>query len=339
MLLVIFGHLVIFCSIGNENDFIKNIVLINMPLFLFLNGLVCSSIKNAWNFIAKTIRKILLPFISWGILITIFRHSTISDFFHSYWKFGYWYLLVLFEYYMVYVGLEFCYRKLKFFNNIKSYTILLIIVYFGFRFITKFIPYEINVYIDYFQFIEYLPYFELGLFLKKFNLTSCFGNNRYLFNITLLTSIFLYIIWYNIPLNEGRFYEALTICLRISLILTLLGIFLNYNYIYDYTRKFHFRLLSNIGRNTLSIYMIQFFLFRYIDLHGMCQDLYEEKNILFFIILILIVSILICYICMIIEKIINESSILSFILFGKLSNSHSITNRDKIKFSIIKGEN
>jgi fucose 4-O-acetylase-like acetyltransferase len=40
MLMVIIGHILLFCGMNGDNNIIKNIMLINMPLFFFLNGLM-----------------------------------------------------------------------------------------------------------------------------------------------------------------------------------------------------------------------------------------------------------------------------------------------------------
>ena len=76
-------------------------------------------------------------------------------------------------------------------------------------------------------------------------------------------------------------------------------------------------MLALIGRHTLGIYMIQFFLFRYIDLHSIGTYLFESHNFIAFLALVSIVSLLVCYICIAIEKVIATSSLFSFILLGK----------------------
>ena len=98
MLLVIMGHIILFCGLGSDNFLIDNIVLINMPLFLFLNGLVIkrSSIEGK-RFLGRKFMKVMVPFFCWGGLITLFRHETFYNFLIHFWKFGYWYLIVLFE--------------------------------------------------------------------------------------------------------------------------------------------------------------------------------------------------------------------------------------------------
>ncbi len=44
MLLVLIGHVIVFCGLGYDNVFMKHIVMMNMPLFFFLNALVINKI-------------------------------------------------------------------------------------------------------------------------------------------------------------------------------------------------------------------------------------------------------------------------------------------------------
>lgn len=67
MIMVVAGHIIAFCGIGYNNIYMDNIVLINMPLFLFLNGLVVNkpSMANGLWYIRKKICQILIPFLAW----------------------------------------------------------------------------------------------------------------------------------------------------------------------------------------------------------------------------------------------------------------------------------
>lgn len=69
MLLVVIGHIIVFCGLGYENTFIRHITMMNMPLFYFLNGLVLKDtdgIKNGAKFLLSKSQQLLLPFFVWG---------------------------------------------------------------------------------------------------------------------------------------------------------------------------------------------------------------------------------------------------------------------------------
>lgn len=134
MIMVVAGHLIVFCGLGYDNLYVKNIVMINMPLFLFLNGLVVRKlpVENVSTYFIEKFRKILIPFFAWGIFITIYRNQSYGKYLFDFWKFGYWYLVVLFEFYLIYlilnISLVFLQRKISV-RKIRNYiTVVLLIL-------------------------------------------------------------------------------------------------------------------------------------------------------------------------------------------------------------------
>ena len=84
MLMVVAGHIIIFCALNYDNSFVRHIVLVNMPLFFFLNGLVLKQIPSGGagvriNAIKKKATALLIPFFVWGALITVFRGAPIRN--------------------------------------------------------------------------------------------------------------------------------------------------------------------------------------------------------------------------------------------------------------------
>lgn len=316
MLMVVVGHIIIFCTLNYDNEFVRHIVLINMPLFFFLNGLVVKRLQkgggNLWRTIWKKARSILIPFFAWGILISLFRGETYIEFLLSYFKFGYWYLPVLFQLCMVKCICDIVLNYIPQKNILIETILLFVLVWVFFRFCTRFIPADINIIIDYYQVIEYMPYFFLGIFVSRFALVE--NIKRYpssWVSIIFLLSIVCYVWWsYN---SDG----LITFILRTSLILLIYTLF----FIYDNNKKgatsFFNLVLATIGRHTLAIYMIQYFLFRYINLHAIGESLYDSNNQLALLIFVIIVSLVVCYICIGVEKVIATSKLFSFILLGK----------------------
>lgn len=320
MLLVVIGHVIVFCGLGYDNSFIRNITMMNMPLFFFLNGLVISESLSFKGLLRKT-HQLLLPFFSWGILITFYRNSTFFDFLFNYWKYGYWYLLVLLELFMAQMGLNSINQLI---NTKKRWWIdvaIFLFVYQVMRFSTRFIPNEINGLIDYWQFIGYFPYFFLGGFIKRHLLIDkMIKHSNLLITFFLLLLIPLYVLWYH-----ERFIGIIQIALPIDIILLLLMIFSLSDKEYRIVSQsegenFVIRMksqLSKIGKHTLAIYMMQFFLFRFIDLKRLFPILYEDHNYFAIFFISAFIAILICYLCMLGEWILGKSQLLGFILLGK----------------------
>lgn len=320
MLLVIIGHVIVFCGLGYDNSFIRNITMMNMPLFFFLNGLVISE-NMCLKGLLRKIRQLLLPFFSWGILIAFYRNSTFLDFLFNYWKYGYWYLLVLLEFFIAQMGLNYINqlinRKRRWWVDVTIF----LFVYQALRFSTRFIPNEINGLIDYWQFIGYFPYFFLGGFIKRHLLIDkMINHSNLLITLFLLLLIPLYVLWYH-----GRYIGVVQIALPIDIILLLLMIFSlsdKESRVISQSGGVNLAismesLLSRIGKHTLAIYMMQFFLYRFINLKGLFSMLYEDHNYFAICLISTLIAILISYLCMLGEWILTKSQLFSFLLLGK----------------------
>jgi len=320
MLLVIIGHVIVFCGLGYDNSFIRNITMMNMPLFFFLNGLVISENMRLKGLLRKT-GQLLFPFFSWGVLIVFYRNSTFLDFLFDYWKYGYWYLLVLLEFFIVQMGLN-CINWLI--NRKKRWwieAVIFLFVYQILRFTVHLIPDEINGLIDYWQLIAYFPYFFLGGFIKRHLLIDKILNHgNLIITIALLLLIPLYALWYH-----EKYMGIVQIVLPIDIILLLLMIFslsdiesrvISQSERVDLVIKLKSQ-LSKIGRHTLVIYMMQFFLYRFIDLKGLFPVLYEDHNYFAILFISTLIAILISYLCISVEWILMKSKLLSFLLLGK----------------------
>lgn len=319
MLLVLVGHVIVFCGLGYDNVFIKHITMMNMPLFFFLNGLVLKDLVsiNKGKFLLKKFTQTILPFLCWGGVLTLFKNKMYLEFFQDYWKFGYWYLLVLFEFLLFYVILSIVNEKI---NKKELWWLDLLVfgcIWLFCSFISRFIPEKINGIIDYWQFIGYLPFFYLGHFINKYKLSDIILRNTSLVvTVILLIIVPCYILWRN------------EICLKfINLILPTIIILLLFTLFMNEDKSncdksivkntFLGGQLSIIGKHTMSIYMIQFFLFRYINLNGVLNPLYNGHNYLLIIIICMVISVLLSYICIIVESILSKSRFLNFVLFGR----------------------
>ena len=320
MLMVVMGHLMIFCGLGYENPLIDSIVLVNMPLFLFLNGLVVREltfVDGKW-YLFKKFRQIMIPFFLWGGLITLFRHDTYVNFFTSYWKFGYWYLIVLFEFYIVIVVINALTTIIKKYLTEKhlNYAIFLMIVlsYFMLRLGGRFIQPQISVITDYYQALEYFPYFAFGLIIKQFGITKYIS--KYQSQIIAFTLTASLAGWYIILSGVDR--ELVTVMVRFMIITLLLSLFITLDKcnIKQKLANESLSILSTIGRHTLSIYMLQYFFFRYINLSDLYDYLMATNNSLALIFVIIICAVILCYMCIAIEKLIDRSQYLR-ILIGK----------------------
>lgn len=320
MLMVVMGHLIIFCGLDYENPIIDTIVLVNMPLFLFLNGLVVHEMTSAFGrgYLWNKFRQIMIPFLLWGGLITLFKHETYANFLTSYWKFGYWYLIVLFEFHAIILAINIATIKIRKYLNEKylncSIFLMIVLVYLLLRLGVRFIPPQISVITDYYQALEYYPYFAFGLIIKQFKLTKFISKYHSL--IIALTLIVSLAGWYMI-LN-GAEHGLTIITVRFMIITLAMSLFITLDRC-DVKQKLaneSLSILSTIGRHTLAIYMIQFFFFRYINLSDLYCYMMTTGNTLALIFLITFCAVVLCYLCIAVEKLIDRSQYLK-ILIGK----------------------
>lgn len=325
MLMVVAGHIIIFCMLNYDNIFVKHIVLINMPLFFFLNGLVIKKISTGWSERVNAIKKravtLIMPFFAWGVLITIFRGATYGEFLSSYFKFGYWYLPVLFQLCLINYLCDVIVNHIPKKNILIETIILFALAWVFLRSCTRFIPTDINCLVDYYQIIEYLPYFFLGILVRRFSIGENIKNHISLWTTLLLILSVVCYIWWDCHSGDETMFV-----LRICLILLIFTIFIAYDKCGNICVDRMMSMLSQIGRHTLAIYMIQFFLFRYINLHILGTYLFDSHNLMAFFMLVTIVSLIVCYVCIGIEKVIATSKLFSFLLLGKRFASVSQNN-------------
>lgn len=319
MLLVVIGHIIVFCGLGYENTFIRHITMMNMPLFYFLNGLVLkdvNGIKNGTKFLLSKSQQLLLPFFVWGWLMVLYRNATYLDFIQNYWKFGYWYLIVLFEFLIVHVILNIINQLVNKQSKWWLDLCLFLCIWAGVRYAGKFIPERLNIIMDYWQFLAYLPFFYMGTFFRRYSLTDkMISRSALTMTILLLTLLPVYLLW-----KSEIFTSVTDIILPVNIILILLMIFCLYEKEIDgqSNRIFTIANLSgNIGKHTFSIYMMQFFLFRYINFQDIFTSLYASGNYLLILFIASVTAVVLCYICIFCESVISKSWVLGYVLLGK----------------------
>ena len=323
MLLVVTGHIIVFCGLGYENTFIRHITMMNMPLFYFLNGLVLKDAqginKGTAKFLFSKAQQLLIPFFVWGGLITLYRNATYFEFLQNYWKFGYWYFIVLFEFLIIHVVLNLINQLINKKSQWWLDFCIFLCIWTGFRFIGKFIPEGVNIIIDYWQFSAYLPFFYLGTFFRRYKIIDKMSRHTSpVMTILLICLLPFYFLW------RSRVSAIVTdLILPVNIILILLMTF----YVYENESNMQNKrmssaanLLGYIGRHTFTIYVLQFFLFKYIDFHDIFQPLYADHSYLLILLITVIAAILICYICILCEYILGKSRLMNYILFGKKFN-------------------
>ena len=111
IILVVTGH-ILFFNIFNQDAEKADMLLIEqilksvqMPLFIFCSGLVMKNsditLSETLLDIYKRFRLLIVPFLVIGISFALISDKTPADFLSKGMKLGYWYLLTLFELYLL----------------------------------------------------------------------------------------------------------------------------------------------------------------------------------------------------------------------------------------------
>lgn len=166
ILLVILGH-VYFLGMHTTSMISRFQDIFCMPVFFFVSGLFCKptySIRDFVHLIKKKFTQLIIPFLSCSLLYTYLClggdwMGLICSEMHN----GYWFLLVLFEIYIVYSLIVYISNKISS-NNYKllySFLILfsLVFLFAGWK---KVLPEPYSSICSFFRFGYNFPYFWLG---------------------------------------------------------------------------------------------------------------------------------------------------------------------------------
>lgn len=314
ILMVVVGHIYNFVSIGDNNVLIKTIDAINMPLFFFLNGVVLHYIEDGWGmqYLKKT-ERILLPFFAWGIIKMLWREEGFVSFMTDYWKFGYWYLWVLYIFVIIHIGISFVAKQLNKKENMWIDILICTIVYLMIRQLGRFIPEAWHGFTDYFQVLNYLPYFLAGTLVFRHNLMNRLNSTHIgaLISLSFVTTIFT--LWMG-----GVNYEYFILFSSWTFIIVMFIVFGKSDYSKNVIGQAVFlKPLSWLGRHSLAIYMIHYFFIPMVNLKVPFSWLLETENYMFLIISAILIAFALSSISIFIESIMQKSKLLTYLFFGK----------------------
>lgn len=265
IILVVMGHIIFFDIYDGDSQKADTLLIeqilkcVQMPLFIFCSGLVMKqkriSILNVKDDLLKRFRLLVVPFLVIGFFYALVEDKTPIYFLSKGMKLGYWYLLTLFELYILhylYLFVSRCWenRKIK---------IIYDLVYGGGNFLVlQFLYKGINPeaecwqnYLSILQLVRYYPYFFAAVLVKKCEVLDKLTENRWLYAISLVLSIMiLYMNEHDIHLI-GR-----TLILPIVLIIAVLHMMKLIEKSKCHKTK---RILSFIGKCTLDIYLFHYF--------------------------------------------------------------------------------
>lgn len=308
IILVVVAH---FIAVGNLYKTISKELFFDfanqycMPIFFFLSGLVIKQEKkNVCKYLLIKVRAVLIPFLVWGTLITLYKQTTILDFFCDYRKMGYWFLWVLFFFYVFQIMFSSISALV---NKRNKWWLDLVILIVGFVVLKvgyHFMPRSWNCFLGYILWLDYIIYFMVGMLIKKYNVVDKAFTAHIFYAIAFVVLLILEL--FNIQFNY------------INVVMSFCVIFIFCVFFYYTQENWMTNGLAYIGRYSLSIYVMHFFLLPYIHLDPIVEWLNLTNNYIVEGVLLLASAILVCVFCILGDHILQCSKYLRVLFLGKI---------------------
>ena len=324
MFLVVLGHVVALCwQLGPETPtFHHFFTQVRMPMFFFISGFVLYKASVVWNwqhivqFFKKKIPvQLISPFIFFIIYVHVMGFSLYDSMMDKA-KLGYWFTLVLLEYYVFYAAVRFVVR-----SRWASWILLAMGLFmYGVCWPTMTVHNQTAdnalALISAHQWRFFL-FFVLGTFTKQY-----FDKVE-----QLLDSKWLLPVCIAIYFGVNAFGDLLPIkAVPVKGLLALTGLVIMFSFFRNKQALFSQetrlgRTMQYVGRHTLDIYLIHFFLLpRYLSEFTLFKD--YPMPIIEFAVSSLITVIIIAA-CLLISNIIRLSPTLAHFLFGAKTDEKS----------------
>jgi len=241
IVLVVLGHTIQY-TVGLDNVVWRYIYSFHMPLFMAVSGYCCYKSHLGWNLITKRAVRLLIPFLVWAIVKSLLLNDiTYVWTVIKYPDRGLWFLQTLFWITVIVVLADKCSRNRSavFFYSIILFVWLLItgvtmglgVKTFGFPFIGW-----------------HLPFFTLGFALKQYKVLEKMNKTAALICLILWCIAGYWCSEELLPINH-ILYRFAGLIIAFMAILGWLGVF-------HYSINMNMKMLSFLGRKTLSIYAV-----------------------------------------------------------------------------------
>lgn len=321
MILVVYSHIECFSLYGFNHDTFLGTVFMSfrMPLFFFISGFVLAlSEKNEFSLrkeISKKVRVLLVPtFLIGALYVILFFNWDFISAVRNAAKFGYWFTFVSFEFYFIWLLL----RKLK----VRiGYVFLFGLVLYPLKrlLILNATLLEVSNVLSLHYIFEYFQFFVLGFICSKYK-DLFFRKIQSAFVILLAIYIILLYLKYsdigfdyrsNLYLHYiNKFSDLL---LRYFGVFIVMAVFKKYAPAFESTTKCG-KTLQYIGRRTLDIYLLHYFMLPALPMVG---DFFKQyPNLVLELTTVIIISLLIIGCCLLVSSILRTSSFLEYWLFG-----------------------
>lgn len=316
ILLVVMGHVSVFSYHSGAVTMDRFIGSFHMPLFMFLSGLVAKT-SFVHLEISKWLRKVgalMLPLCVFGLCFTLYStgESNIEAILSKVWTFvssnnkmGYWYLfdLALFYATMPMFSMN---RRNRWWMDAVIAIMFEALFYIGWK--------PENTLTDVMCLLNaasFYPFFIMGYMVNKYEIINWLKKQNWLFTVSLTAYIFMLAFQF-----ENHALHSLTWRLLMPLtgILTSLLLFANR----ENEDTWIERQLAFIGKHTLDIYILHYFIISSINLTMVGQWFADTNNGLLATLLAIIIAIPVAYISTYAGQLLRKSEFLRKYAFGEV---------------------
>lgn len=329
MLFVVFHHIIVMGmrdTIGGGtynspiNDFI---ITIQMPLFFFVSGFVSARLNREWStlYIYKTIMKKvrgqLIPTVVMFLTCMLIFNLNILDWIFVPFKCGYWFTWVSFQIFAIWFILTFFFRDMK--PITYSIVLLLISLFLLYAGLHAPLSNKVVSFLSLNYTLQYFIYFIIGVVCKlKYESMCHLIDNKYIISILFVIAL--------VPCFRPCGNQYVNSVFSIVRLICCFAIFRKLN-VFSQSNILS-NSLSNIGKHTIEIYFLHYFLLFKLDflaqwLHEFSLDYCfrgHSSVLIPELLTIGLLAIIISYTCIAIRKVIDTFPILSTLMFGPKKN-------------------
>ena len=325
MILVVYSHILLFSYHLKSDVFTYNDIFVKfrMPLFFFISGWVLYKADRIWNistlksFLSNKFRvQIVSTAVFFLLYAYLFNYDISKGLIDS--KLGYWFTFDLFCFFCFYTTS--CYVIPKRFSSgmmVDSVVLLVMVLIMLLSFShTLFDQTEFGKSVFGYLSIakwRYYVFFILGVFVKKyFNSFVSLTNNKYFIGFIIVSFVFL--LCFENKLESPIVEKVLFVVYGLLGVIIVFTFFRKYEDSFIQNKRIGFA-LQYIGRRTLDIYLIHYFIVPR-SLYVLGTFFEHDNNYSLEFIITLALSLLVISICLVISNVIRLSPALSYYLLG-----------------------
>ncbi|MBP5722000.1 MAG: acyltransferase [Bacteroidales bacterium] len=329
MIFVIYQHILTYSMPDLPASWFSDLVRsFRMPLFFFISGFVSYKLAFEWNFSnfgklqMKKLRGQLFPTIVMFVIFVALHDKSYNMWMFSVTKAGYWFTLVSFEIFLTYCIINLLMRR---WQTKTIVPIIFILTAIGISCIWyrlgKFEDNKLSLFLSLEYYTQYFLYFIAGILVK------CYLDTFHKLVENKWTTTVMFVGAFVLPYMFPSFFKTVKELMILPRLWCIYAIFYNARQFFD-EQNIVSKSLSLIGRNTLEIYFLHYFLlFRM----SHCESLLKlcsgklnwfmtSSEWLLEILIVGGVSVFLCFVCVGIKRIVDTFPIVSELCFGPQKN-------------------